>query len=225
MNRMQSVALMAVGLLSSFSSVAFAEEVGARWPDRDWEFRLHYPEIGPSIAFYPVEGFSIQAGFGYKFSQNYSFLLPYISSGGTDYVEWSVGFTTVASLGIAYDFPVVQGLTRARDELALRASFRFRELLIAKIEGVDYLPSVGSAGFATSFPLMGGLTYTSWILPDSRRGLNLASKLTDFGVFLRAEAGADFITYHMYRIDSESSELVDIPRIEFIYNLTAGIVF
>lgn len=72
---------------------------------------------------------------------------------------------------------------------------------------------------------MGGLTYTSWILPDSRRGLNLASKLTDFGVFLRAEAGADFITYHMYRIDSESSELVDIPRIEFIYNLTAGIVF
>jgi len=196
-----------------------------RQPDRDWEIRLHYPEVGPSIAFYPVEGLSLQAGFGYRFFKDYSFLEPYLSSDGTVLVEWSVGFTSVLNAGLAYDWTVVRGLLNPKDEVALRASLRFRELLIAKIEGANYSPTVGSAGFATSFPLMGGATYTRWILPDTGRVLKLASRVSDLGVFIRAEAGADFITYHMYRIDGDSAELVDVPLIEFIYNTSIGIVF
>lgn len=210
--------------LTTGAGVATAQDVN-RLPDRDWEIRLHYPEVGPSLAFYPIDGLALQAGFGYRFFKDYSFLEPYLASDGAVLVEWSVGFTSVLNAGISYDWTVARGLLNAKDELSVRASLRFRELFIAKIEGANYSPTVGSAGFATSFPLMGGATYTRWILPDSGRVLKLASKLSDFGVFIRAEAGADFITYHMYRVDSDSAELVDIPLIEFIYNTSIGVVF
>lgn len=194
-------------------------------PDRDWEFRLQYPEVGMAIAFYPVQGFSLQGSFGYQFFKDYSFLEPYLTSEGEDLVYWTVGFTTVLSLGVAYDLPVKYALFKPKDSLELRASLRFRQLFIAKIDGVDYSPTVGSAGFARSFPLMGGLTYTYWVLPDAGGVGSRLSRLSDLGLFCRLEAGADFITYHMYQVDTETAALVEIPAVEFISNFSAGLVF
>lgn len=210
--------------LSPASPAAEVPHLVAPVPDRDLEVRLHYPELGPSLALYLTDQLSIQAGFGSKFFTNYSFLEPYLETGGEDIVNWVVGYTAVFSAGLAYDFPIKAGLFTPKDTFDLRVAARIRGLVIAKVDGVDYLPTIGEAGVAVSFPITAGATWTYWVLPDSRRGLKTVSRLTDLGLFARMELGPDFITYYVYQVDGQSAEPVQVPRIELLYNFSIGVV-
>lgn len=212
------------GPLSPASPAAEVPPLVAPSPDRDLEVRLHYPELGPSLALYLTDQLSIQAGFGSKFFTNYSFLEPYLETGGEDIVNWVVGYTAVFSAGLAYDFPIKAGLFTPKDTFDLRLAGRVRGLVIAKVDGVDYLPTIGEAGVAVSFPITAGATWTYWVLPDSRRGLKTVSRLTDLGLFARLEVGPDFITYYVYQVDGQSAEPVQVPRIELLYNFSIGVV-
>lgn len=194
-------------------------------PVRDFEMRLHYPEVGPSVALYRVKSLSFQAGFGTKYFGDYSFLEPYLETGGEDIVNWTLGYTIVLSAGLAYDFPVKSGLLFEKDSVDLRVAARVRGLLIAKLEGVDDRPNYGQAGVAISVPLSVGVTWTYWILPDSWNFMEALSRFTDFGYFLRLEAGPDFVRYFMYQLDGQTVEPIQIPRTELLINFTIGLVF
>ncbi len=204
-------------------------------PDRDLGLHLRGGDKGMGASVFITDHLGLELGFSSNMISDRSFEL----DGFTPFAEGSYGIRFGAVLGVFWEQTALLGIWHPKDELSWRVAARWRPQKLYQVEArslsvLDMLMELELAqGSVRSIPLTVGVAYTFWVLPWGSEE-SWWSKLMDFGVVLRVEAGPDFAAYDLEklpfmaagaRVEAGEETRVQESRVEAYWNFQLGVVF
>lgn len=213
-----------------FCSTGFASNL----PDRDLGIYFRGGDNGLSASIFLTDTIGLDLGYSVNVLSDKEFKL----DGFMPFASGSYGIRAGLNLGLFWEQPAFRGVLLEQDEISWRLAARWRPLQLYQIEAktVAFFEALTAIdikhGTVRSIPLTAGVAYTWWALPWGKAE-DWWSKLLDFGIVFRLEAGPDFTRYDIekapFMADPSEIEAGGVARVvdskvEFYWNFQIGLV-